>query len=162
MRPRSAWLIAILVLLLDQASKAWISSTIPPWDQESVIPGFFNLVHVQNKGAAFGFLGSADGAWQQYFFVGAGFLAIICISYILYQHPRRDTWFISSLGLILGGAMGNLLDRIRTGFVLDFLDLYLGSLHWPAFNIADAALSCGALLMLTALYIRKSHVSSPG
>jgi signal peptidase II len=162
MLPRSAWIIALAVLILDQASKAWISSTIPPWSQQIVIPGFFNLVHVQNKGAAFGFLGSSTGSWQPYFFIVVGLLAVICIAYLLHRGPRTDSWFMTSLGLILGGALGNLLDRLRSGFVLDFLDFYLGSFHWPAFNVADAALSCGALLLLIALYIRRTHVSSPG
>ncbi|MFO8032323.1 MAG: signal peptidase II, partial [Desulfohalobiaceae bacterium] len=111
MRPRSAWIIALGVLLLDQASKAWISSTIPPWGQKIIIPGFFNLVHVQNRGAAFGFLGSTSGSWLPYFFIVVGILAVLCIAYILHQGPRRDIWFIGSLGLIQGGALGNLLDR---------------------------------------------------
>ncbi|MFW6388754.1 MAG: signal peptidase II, partial [Desulfohalobiaceae bacterium] len=121
MRLRSALTIALVTLLLDQTTKAWISSTIPPWGQQPVITGFFNLVHVQNRGAAFGLLGASPGGWQPYFFVLVGFLAVICISYILHKGPRRDPLFLFSLSLILGGALGNLLDRLRSGYVLDFL-----------------------------------------
>ncbi len=162
MKPRSAWIIALTVLILDQSTKAWIQSTIPPWGQKTVIPGFFNLVHALNKGAAFGFLNNESTQWQPYFFITVSLLAVLCIAYILHFIPRKDTVFLTGLGLVLGGALGNLLDRIRSGMVLDFLDLHIKSLHWPAFNIADTAISAGALILLVSFYRRDKNVSSPG
>ncbi len=162
MKVRLAWITAILVLAADQVSKAWIRDNIPLWGRETVIPNFFNLVHVLNKGAAFGFLNTENATWQPYFFITVTLLATACIIYILHWGPRQDKIFILGLGLILGGALGNVVDRIRFGAVLDFLDIYFQTFHWPAFNIADVAITTGALALLISFYRRKSNVSNPG
>jgi signal peptidase II len=135
--------IAVAVVIVDQLTKLWIMSAFALHEQLAVIPGFFNLVHVTNTGAAFGFL-AGDKTWlRQVFFVTVSLAALIVIV-VAYNHLKRQSRvFIYGLGLIGGGAIGNLIDRLRFGSVVDFLDFYLGSYHWPAFNAADSAITVG-------------------
>lgn len=140
--------VTVLVTLADQITKAWVLLSIPPYTEIPVLKGFFSLVHVRNRGAAFGFLNRDDIAWQFWLFLGASILAAGVII-TLAKHSRANEYaFFASLGLILGGAVGNLIDRIRYREVIDFLDFYIGSYHWPAFNVADIAICCGAALAL--------------
>ncbi|SDN74895.1 signal peptidase II [Desulfonauticus submarinus] len=152
--------LAAIILVLDQISKLWIEKTIPLWSERVVVPGFFNLVHILNKGAAFGFLNRADISWQTYFFIGASALAIVLIIHLLKTVDRKDYYLFTGLGLILGGALGNLIDRIRLGKVIDFLDFYIKSYHWPAFNVADIAIFCGTVCLLLSFYKRKKNASN--
>jgi len=154
-----AFSLAGIVLLLDQITKVWISKTIPLWEEKVIIPGFFNLVHILNKGAAFGFLNRADISWQTYFFIGASALAIVLILHLLKTVERQDYYLFTGLGLILGGALGNLIDRIRIGKVIDFLDFYIKQYHWPAFNVADIAIFCGTMSLIISFYKRKKSES---
>lgn len=154
-----AFSLAGIVLFLDQASKIWISQTIPLWTEKTIIPGFFNLVHILNKGAAFGFLNRADISWQTYFFIAASALAIVLIIHLLRTVNRQDYYLFTGLGLILGGALGNLIDRIRIGKVIDFLDFYIKQYHWPAFNVADIAIFCGTMCLIISFYKRKKSAS---
>ncbi|MFW5731137.1 MAG: signal peptidase II [Desulfonatronovibrionaceae bacterium] len=156
-----AMVLSLCILVLDQALKLWVQKTIPLWDSVPVIPGLLNLVHVLNKGAAFGFLADLDGNMQTYFFIGVTGLAIVLIFHLLKTVDRHDPYLFSALGLILGGALGNLVDRIRLGMVIDFLDFYVGSHHWPAFNVADMAISTGAILLLISFYKKKRYASGP-
>lgn len=151
--------LAGLVVLLDQAVKFWISNNIPRGVEKQIIPGFFNLVHVLNKGAAFGFLNRPDTRWQTYFLIGASVLAVLLVFHLLktVENPNRS--LLAALGLILGGAVGNMIDRIRFGQVVDFLDFYIGKHHWPAFNVADIAISFGAIFLLIYWYRRKRYAS---
>ncbi|MBU1229523.1 MAG: lipoprotein signal peptidase [Proteobacteria bacterium] len=151
-RLKTAALLAAAIILPDQVTKAVIQQKYALWSSESVIPGFFNMVHVLNKGAAFGFLNSPDTNWQIWFFVAVTCAAVGFIYYLLTTANQGDRFFIWGLGLILGGALGNLIDRLRTGFVVDFLDFYIGTYHWPAFNVADIAISCGAFAVLISMY----------
>lgn len=151
-RYRTVLVLALIVLVLDQITKLWVAATLPMWTTKTVIPGFFNLVHVLNKGAAFGFLNDMDAAWRPYFFMAATALAIVLILHLLRTVPREDKVLFTALGLILGGALGNLVDRIRLGEVIDFLDFYIGQYHWPAFNVADIAISIGSVLLLVSVY----------
>ncbi|GAB6060236.1 signal peptidase II [Desulfonatronum parangueonense] len=144
--------LGLVVLVLDQITKLWVASALPLWSSKTVIPGFFNLVHVLNKGAAFGFLHDLDAAWRPYFFMAVTALAVVLILHLLRTVPREDNVLFTALGLILGGAMGNLVDRIRLGEVIDFLDFYIGQYHWPAFNVADVAISIGSILLLVSVY----------
>lgn len=153
------FILAGVVFFLDQITKVWIQNTIPLWDSKTIIPGFFNLVHVLNKGAAFGFLADLEGNMRTYFFIGVTGLAVVLILHLLRTVDRKDHYLFSALGLILGGAMGNLIDRIRLGMVIDFLDFHLGSHHWPAFNVADMAISTGAILLLVSFYKKKRYAS---
>lgn len=139
-----AGLLALGVLVLDQITKALVLANIQPWERIPVIPGFFDLVNVANRGAAFGFLNRPDLAWPSMVFGAVSILAAGLILWMLYTARDDERVYVASLGLVLGGAMGNLIDRLRFGFVVDFLDLYVGDWHWPAFNVADAAICVGA------------------
>jgi signal peptidase II len=162
-RYKLTWGLSALVLGLDQLSKSLIQAHLPLYASKTIIPGFFDLVHVLNRGAAFGFLNRADIHWQTYFFIGVSALAIVLIFQLLRIVERRDKVLFVGLGLILGGAIGNLIDRIRLGQVIDFLDFYLGKAHWPAFNVADIAICIGGLCLLVSFYQRKKkdHASNP-
>jgi signal peptidase II len=140
--------IAAAVIIVDQLTKLWIMTTFTLYGQKIIIPGFFNLVYVTNTGAAFGFL-AGDKTWlRQVFFIGVALVALVVIV-IAHRHLRKQSgFFVFALGLIGGGAIGNLIDRLRFGSVVDFLDFYLGSYHWPAFNAADSAITVGVGLFL--------------
>jgi signal peptidase II len=153
MRPSSpfiplAWGLAVLVL--DQLSKALVVARFAMYEVLPVIPGFFNLTFVTNTGAAFGLLAGEQTLARQLFFVAVAVAALLFLFYS-YRHFRgQGALFAHAIGLIAGGALGNLVDRLRLGAVVDFLDLYIGSHHWPAFNVADMAISVGVGLFLLA------------
>lgn len=147
--------LAAVVVVLDQITKLQIQKHLTLFTSVEVIPGFFNLVHTLNRGAAFGFLNNPDTSWQTYFFMGATALAVMIIVNLLSKASPGDKLLIVALGLILGGAIGNLIDRMRTGEVIDFLDFAIGSYHWPAFNVADIAISCGSLALIFSFYVRR-------
>ena len=140
------WLgISLIVLLLDQLSKITILKLFH-YGESRPVTGFFNLVLVYNKGAAFSFL-AAESGWQRHLFTAIGIAAAIYIIYLLRKHAGQRM-FCWALALILGGAIGNVIDRIVYGHVIDFLDVFVGSWHWPAFNIADSAICIGAVLFV--------------
>lgn len=143
--------IAALVLIADQASKAWITSHMALHETFAVLPGFFSITYIRNPGAAFGFLATAGPGFRAVFFIAVTAAAILLIVYYLAKTKREERLLVLSLALILAGAVGNLVDRIRYGEVVDFLDVYIGIHHWPAFNVADAAISCGAVLLLVQM-----------
>ena len=153
---------AAFVVVADQLTKLLIMTNFSLHEQKSIIPGIFNLVYVTNTGAAFGFL-AGDKSWlRQVFFVGVAFVALAVIIYA-YGHLRKQgEIFAYSLGLIGGGALGNLIDRLRYGSVVDFLDFYVGSHHWPAFNAADSAITVGVGLFLlgTLLQYKQERTES--
>ena len=149
---RLALPIAVLVVILDQLTKLWIQDHMVLYTTRTVVPGFFNIVHVLNRGAAFGFLNRSDIQWQTYFFFAATALAVLIIFHLLRMARDDDKLLITGLGLILGGAVGNLIDRIKTGEVVDFLDFYWKTFHWPAFNVADIAIFLGSLGLVFAFY----------
>lgn len=159
-RYKLSFSLAAIVLLLDQLSKFWTQQSIPLWEEKTIVPGFFNLVHVLNRGAAFGFLNRADIQWQTYFFIAASALAVVLIFHLLRTVNRDDRYLFTGLGLILGGALGNLIDRIRIGQVIDMLDFYVAGHHWPAFNVADIAISLGGLALLISFYKRRRYESN--
>lgn len=148
-------LIAASVAVLDFVTKRWIEAHLSLGE---VIPftGFFNLVLTYNKGAAFSFLGDASG-WQRGLFIAIAAGASVLIVYLLRKH-YRETLFTMALSLILGGALGNLWDRIVLGQVVDFLDFHAVGYHWPAFNLADSAITVGAVLLIIDSFMhRKSE-----
>ena len=147
-RLKTAALLAAAIIVPDQITKAVIQQKYALWASDTVIPGFFNIVHVLNKGAAFGFLNRPDTNWQTWFFVGVTAAAVSFIYYLLTTASKGDRFFIWGLGLILGGALGNLIDRLRYGHVVDFLDFHALGWHWPAFNAADSAITLGAGLVI--------------
>lgn len=144
-------LIGSAVVFLDQLTKLLVVKFLPLHSSVAVIPGFFNLVHVRNTGAAFSFLAGGYTTWRQVFFVTVSIVGMAVILYVYQGLKRDDRWARGSLALIFGGALGNLIDRLRLGEVIDFLDVYVGSYHWPAFNVADSAISIGAVLLLLFL-----------
>lgn len=150
----SIW--ALIVVILDQITKIWVSSVMDVWTGKQVIPGLFNLVHVLNRGAAWGFLDSENIDWQRPLFIVITIIALGFIGYMLKTTSATDAWMIRGLGMIAGGAVGNLIDRVRLGAVIDFLDFYAGEYHWPAFNIADCALTIGAGCILLSMFLNRS------
>ena len=142
----SEWLaLAALVVGFDQLSKFAVTRALSYGSGIEVTP-FFNLVLVHNKGAAFSLFASASG-WQREFFIGVAVIASLWVVYLLRRHPR-ETLFCFALSMILGGAVGNLIDRILLGAVVDFLDFHVAGYHWPVFNVADSAITCGAGLLV--------------
>lgn len=139
------------VIVLDQLTKLLVLRFLPLLDARVVIPGFFNLVHVHNTGAAFSMLAGANSFWRQTFFVVLTIFILAILLYVYAKVSRNDRWTRIAYALICGGALGNLIDRLRFGEVVDFLDLYIGTHHWPAFNVADSAISVGALMLLISL-----------
>ncbi|MDK9703323.1 MAG: signal peptidase II [Sulfuritalea sp.] len=140
------WLaLAALVLILDQISKAWILDSFRHMERQSVT-SFFNLVLVFNPGASFSFLADAGG-WQKWFFVGLALVISLWLLSLLRKHAH-ERLLPAALSLILGGAIGNVIDRLRFDAVVDFLDFHLAGYHWPAFNVADSAITVGVALML--------------
>ena len=149
---RFASLVGALVVVLDQLTKYLVMAHIPMTESVPVIPGFFDLVNIRNRGAAFGFLNRSDIDWQIWLFAGTTVLAIGVILTLIRSWPRYSPTLYTGLGLVLGGALGNLIDRIRFRAVVDFLDLYINNWHWPAFNIADIAICVGALVTCLLLW----------
>jgi signal peptidase II len=148
-----------LVVLLDQLTKGWIIATMRLHDAYPVIDGFFNIVYVRNPGAAFGFLAGASPLFRSVFFLAVTLAAILLILHYLRQTKIEEIFLVLALALILAGAVGNLIDRIRFGEVIDFLDVYIGAHHWPAFNIADASITTGAsVLVMFLLGKRKEKI----
>src|SRR6185312_4586896 len=140
------WLgIAAVVILLDQISKITITKLFG-YGTSHPVTSFFNLTLVYNKGAAFSFL-AAQAGWQRYLFTILGIGAALFIVYLLKKHAGQRM-FCWALALILGGAIGNVIDRIAYGHVIDFLDFYVKTWHWPAFNLADSAITLGAVLFI--------------
>ncbi len=140
------WLgIALLVLLLDQFTKVLVLGAFQLGDS-TPITSFFNLVRVHNHGAAFSFLAGAGG-WQRWFFTGIGVFAAIFMVWMLRSHAGQKL-FSLAISLILGGAIGNVIDRLLHGYVVDFLDFHYAGTHFPAFNIADSAISVGAACLI--------------
>lgn len=135
-----------LVLPLDQATKALITARFRLYESVTVIENFFHITYVRNKGAAFGIL--SDSAFRIPFFITVTALAIIGLLWYLLHSREGSRWLHLALSLILSGALGNLIDRIRFGEVIDFLDVHWYQHHWPAFNVADSAITVGVALML--------------
>ena len=140
------WLgIAAIVVLLDQVSKITVSKLLA-FGASHRLTDFFNLVLAHNQGAAFSFL-AAESGWQRYFFTVLGIVAALFIVFLLKKNAGQRL-FCWALALIMGGAIGNVIDRVLYGYVIDFLDVHVGGWHWPAFNVADSAICIGAALFI--------------
>lgn len=149
-------LIALSIVVLDRVSKWLVASNIALHDTISIIPGFFRLTHVENTGAAFGLFAESPAQWKLAILVLFSLVALAVVGFLLW----RNSYSLSSTGfglaLILGGALGNLWDRLLEGHVVDFVELYINSYHWPAFNIADSAIVIGALLLVSEILFAKA------
>ena len=139
-------LLSLVVILADQLTKVLVVRRFSLGERLAVIPEFFDLTLLYNRGAAFSFLASAGG-WQRWFFVGIGTAAAGFILYLLWRHGSQRL-FATGLALILGGAIGNIIDRLWHGQVVDFLLVYWKTFFWPAFNVADSAITLGAALLI--------------
>ncbi len=141
-----------LVVFLDQASKWLVNQTIPLGGSIPVLDGLFNLVNIRNRGAAFGFLNRSDIDWQLWFFLAATIVACLIIVQLIRKSGEAPLLWLG-FGLVMGGALGNLIDRLRERAVTDFLDFYWQNAHWPAFNVADIAICVGAGLAGLAIIL---------
>jgi signal peptidase II len=142
------YIAAILAIVLDQLTKFLILESFQLYESREIIPGFFNLVYVTNTGAAFSMLADVDSPWRHYFFLIVGVIACISLTIVYYRIGKSHPLYAVALGLIAGGALGNIIDRLRHGSVVDFLDFHLSGHHWPAFNVADSAICVGAVVFL--------------
>ena len=140
--------VIIGVIIADQLSKFWIVDAFQLYESREIIPGIFNFVYVVNTGAAFSILADVDSPWRHYFFLSVGCIAIVGLTILYSKLKKENKLYYLPVGLIVGGAIGNLIDRVRLGSVVDFLDFYFGNYHWPAFNIADSAICVGAGLFI--------------
>lgn len=140
------YLLAVVVIVFDQWTKQLVSSQFQYGETLSVTP-FFNLTLVHNLGAAFSFLSNAGG-WQRWFFTLLGFAVSLFIILWMWRIKHSQKLLGMALALVLGGALGNVWDRMVLGYVVDFIDIYYLDYHWPAFNIADSAITCGAILLI--------------
>ena len=151
-----------VVVVLDQVTKALVRQSLPLWDSREIIPGFLNLTHVQNTGAAFGLLNSVEFAYKPAVMIGIAALALVAIAAYATQLGFHEKVARFGLALILGGAFGNLIDRAIAGHVVDFVDVYWGATHFWAFNVADAAISAGAILVILDMFgLGRRNVSDP-
>jgi signal peptidase II len=157
MKSRLWWLaIAVLVFVIDRATKRLIQSRVSFWDSYTVIPNFFSIVHTENRGAAFGMFAESASEWRSFVLIGLSLAVIGLIISILWRPMRGgmgDSAVLrAGLALVLGGALGNVYDRIVQGTVTDFLEFYFGAYIFPAFNAADSAITVGAVLLLIDMW----------
>jgi len=146
----------IFFLALDQGTKLLVKSKMELYESIPVIKGLFNFTYVLNPGAAFGFLAKMDEAYRKYFFILVTLLAIIAVAFLMYKELKYKLRAVSYT-LIIAGAFGNFIDRLYMGKVVDFLDFYIGAHHWPAFNIADSAITIGiGLLIIDILFMKRT------
>jgi len=158
-----AYASAAAVFLLDRASKWLIDTRVSFLDSLPVIPGFFDIVHTENRGAAFSLFNDSTSEWRTFLLVLFSIAAVIVVGGFIFRRAERlDRTSLAGFALILGGAAGNLFDRMVWGKVTDFLDFYLGGYHWPAFNVADSAVVIGSgLLLLEAVRPRRQAANVP-
>lgn len=146
--------------LADQWSKAWVAARFAPYEGKAVLVDFFHIVHVRNTGVAFGLLSNLDPKWVNPLLIGLTIFAIAVVIAYLHFLPHRGP-APCGLGLLLGGALGNLIDRARLGYVVDFLDLHWRHHHWPAFNVADIGITVGVFLLLLDTVYWSKEESAP-
>jgi len=150
------------VVVFDQLTKFLVKATIPLYTKIAIVPNFLDLTHVQNTGAAFGVLNAAEFPYKSAVMIGIATLALIAISLYSRQLGAHEKLSRYGLALIVGGAFGNLIDRALAGYVIDFVDVYWGEAHFWAFNVADAAITVGAILVLLEMIgIGRQHASHP-
>ena len=139
------------VFAVDRLSKSIVEARVSPFDVHPVIPGFFDIVHSQNRGVAFGLMNDSTSAWRTVVLIVFAAAALLLVAGLLWRASRLDRWTAMGLALVLGGAAGNLFDRILWGRVTDFLEFYIGDLHWPTFNVADSCIVVGCALFLVSM-----------
>jgi len=151
---------AAAIVFLDQATKALVAASIPMYESVTIIPGFLDFTHVRNTGAAFGLLNTTDVPMKAFVMVLMAIIAIVAIGAYGATLRADENLARAGLALVLGGAIGNLIDRARLGYVLDFVDVYSGTWHFWAFNVADAAITVGAILVIFDLLGLRRNASN--
>lgn len=154
-RNRFYFLFILTWVAVDQAVKAVVAGTVELYESVPVIPGFFNITRVHNRGAIFGAFSQTGNKAVFIVLTAASLLALVFVVFYFFKTPTSDRLMKISLSLILAGALGNLLDRFLRGHVIDFLDFYVKKWHWPFFNVADSCITVGAFLMLFIFFRRK-------
>jgi signal peptidase II len=144
-------LIALLIVCFDQASKFVVTRTVPLFFWKDVVRGFFRIWHVRNSGAVWGFLSDSGGSVPQLITLLA-MAALAVVAFVFLKTTARCRLELTALSFILAGALGNIIDRVRLGYVVDFLDVYVGRQHWPTFNVADSFISIGVVLLAWSLW----------
>ena len=154
--------VVIFIVSLDQITKAYITNSMFLHESISIIPGYFNLTYIRNPGAAFGIMGSTSSGFRLIFFFLTSLFAMGLLITIFLRLDPDDWWGQTTIASIFGGAIGNFIDRLQYGEVIDFLDFYINGYHWPAFNVADSAISVGvcSLLVLFAFEKRKPQFTA--
>jgi signal peptidase II len=155
-----AYGVAAAVIALDRLSKWLVETYVSAVDTLRVIPGFFDIVHSENRGAAFGIFNDSTSEWRTALLIVLSLAAVVFVSAMLWRPDRLDRWSFWGLSLILGGAAGNVFDRIMWGRVTDFLDFYVGTYHWHTFNVADSAIVIGSGLLLVDLLRPKRQAAN--
>ena len=150
--------IAVAIIIADQITKWMIANTVTYIQVIPVIPGFFNLVHIQNPGSAFGLFANYNSLVRNIFLMSTSIIAICFVVYLFVKAPQEYPFLAVGLALIFGGAIGNMIDRFRLGSVIDFLDFYIGRFHWPAFNVADSAITIGMIIFIFYTFFRSPSV----
>lgn len=150
--------VSAIVIIADQLTKWIIAKKIVFYGVVEVIPGFFNLVHIHNTGGAFGIFAGRHTTLQSLLFILVAVVAICLVLYLYKNTPSQYPTLSFGFELIFGGAVGNLIDRIRFGRVTDFMDVYIGDLHWPAFNVADSAITVGMIIFAFYVLFRKISI----
>jgi signal peptidase II len=146
-----AYGLSAIVFALDRVTKWFIEAHVSAFDVHPVIPGFFDIVHSQNRGVAFGLMNDSTSPWRTTVLIVFASAALLVVARLLWKTSRLDRWTALGLSLVLGGAAGNLFDRIVWGRVTDFLEFYIGDWHWPTFNVADSCVVIGSGLLLLEL-----------
>jgi signal peptidase II len=157
---RAGYLLASFgIYMIDQSSKAWAVRTLRFDDGRTLIRGFLDFVYTENRGIAFGQL-QESGSFGRWFFVGLAIAAALAVFAYFLRIPRNDDRVLGACALLMAGIAGNLTDRVRLGYVVDFIAIHAGSWHWPTFNVADASISIGALLLAYDLLFERRKVRS--
>ncbi len=156
---RIYFLVSAAVIVLDQITKKIVEAMLPLHSSREIVPGLASLTHVRNRGAAFGFLSNADLPYQSTLFSILSLLALAAIAVYAFRLPATQKWTQTALAFIMGGAVGNLIDRVAYGHVIDFVDVYFRNHHWPAFNVADSCISIGVVMLVLEL-LRPTHTES--
>lgn len=149
--------IAGAVIVFDQASKYAVQNMLAIHDYIEIIPGFFNVTYVQNPGAAFGIFGRTTGVLRLALLIGISLLALIMLLFMYEKTTGKFSITHLAISLVAGGAVGNLIDRIRLKWVMDFLDFYWNGHHWPSFNIADIAITLGTIILMFSILFTKNR-----
>ena len=150
------------IVILDQVTKAMIHYNMRLHESIVLVEGFFAITYIRNPGAAFGFLANLSDGFRFFFFATISVGALIFLALFFYKTRSDDYWTVFAISLVGGGAFGNLIDRLRLGEVIDFLDFFIGPYHWPAFNVADSAISTGLALLVLQLFLHSRKEAVKG